>query len=39
MRHHKPVELPIEILIVLAINLVIGVLGYYTVMAWGLARG
>ena len=39
MRLKKPVELPIEILIALALNIVIAVFGYYAVMAWGLARG
>jgi hypothetical protein len=28
--------LPIEVLIVLAINAVVAVLGYYSVMMWGL---
>ena len=39
MRTKRPTQLPIEILIALAINVVVAVLGYYAVMAWGLARG
>jgi hypothetical protein len=39
MRSKRPTQLPIEILIALAINVVVAVLGYYAVMAWGLARG
>lgn len=35
----RPIKLPIEILIALAINVVVAVLGYYAIMAWGLARG
>jgi hypothetical protein len=31
--------LPIEVVIALAINLVIIVLGYYAMMMWGLFRG
>ena len=29
---------PIEIVIVIAINLVVGVAGYYAIMMWGLFR-
>jgi hypothetical protein len=32
----KQFLLPIEVLIVLAINAVVAVLGYYSVMMWGL---
>ena len=31
--------LPIEVVVVIAINLVVVVAGYYTVMMWGLFRG
>ena len=31
--------LPIEVMIALAINLVVAVLGYYAIMMWGLFRG
>jgi hypothetical protein len=31
--------LPIEVLVVVAINLVVVVAGYYTVMMWGLFTG
>jgi hypothetical protein len=31
--------LPLEVTIVLAINLVVAVLGYYAVTMWGLFRG
>ena len=31
--------LPIEVMIVLAINLVVAILGYYAIMMWGLVRG
>jgi hypothetical protein len=31
--------LPIELMIALAINVLIVVLGYYTMMVWGLFRG
>jgi hypothetical protein len=31
--------LPIEVLVVVAINLVVFVAGYYTVMMWGLFTG
>jgi hypothetical protein len=31
--------IPIEVTIVLAINLVVAVLGYYAVTMWGLFRG
>jgi hypothetical protein len=31
--------IPIELMIVLAINLVVAVLGYYAIMMWGLFRG
>jgi hypothetical protein len=31
--------LPIEVMIALAINLVIAILGYYAIMMWGLFRG
>jgi hypothetical protein len=34
----KPI-LPVEIMITVAINIVIAVLGYYVVMMWGLYRG
>jgi hypothetical protein len=30
---------PVEVVIVLAINIVMVVLGYYAVMMWGLVRG
>jgi hypothetical protein len=29
---------PIEVVIVIAINLVVGVAGYYAIMMWGLFR-
>jgi hypothetical protein len=35
----KTIFLPIEVVIALAINLVIIVLGYYAMMMWGLFRG
>jgi hypothetical protein len=31
--------MPIEVVIVIAINLVVVVAGYYAVMMWGLFRG
>jgi hypothetical protein len=31
--------IPIELMIVLAINVVVAVLGYYAIMMWGLFRG
>jgi hypothetical protein len=31
--------LPVEVLVVVAINLVLVVAGYYTVMMWGLFTG
>ena len=31
--------LPIELMIALAINVVVAILGYYAVMMWGLYRG
>jgi hypothetical protein len=31
--------LPIELVIVLAINIVLGIFGYYAVVMWGLFRG
>jgi hypothetical protein len=31
--------LPIEVMIVLAINLVAAILGYYAIVMWGLVRG
>jgi hypothetical protein len=31
--------LPIEVMIALAINLVVAVLGYYAIMMWGLLSG
>ena len=31
--------LPIEVMIVLAINLVVAILGYYAIIMWGLVRG
>ena len=31
--------LPIEVMIALAINLVVAILGYYAIMMWGLFRG
>jgi hypothetical protein len=31
--------LPIEVMVALAINLVVAVLGYYAIMMWGLLRG
>ena len=31
--------LPIEVVVVIAINLVVVVAGYYAVMMWGLFRG
>jgi hypothetical protein len=30
---------PIEVMIVLAINLVAAILGYYAIVMWGLVRG
>jgi hypothetical protein len=30
---------PLEVVVVIAINLVVVVAGYYTVMMWGLLRG
>jgi hypothetical protein len=35
----KQFWLPIEVIIALAINLVVIVLGYYAMMIWGLFRG
>jgi hypothetical protein len=31
--------LPVEVMVALAINVVIAVLGYYAIMMWGLFRG
>jgi hypothetical protein len=31
--------LPIEVMIALAINVVVAILGYYAIMMWGLYRG
>lgn len=31
--------LPIEVVIALAINVVVAILGYYAMMMWGLLRG
>jgi hypothetical protein len=31
--------LPIELMITLAINVVVAILGYYAIMMWGLYRG
>jgi hypothetical protein len=31
--------LPIEVMIALAINVVVAILGYYAIMMWGLVRG
>jgi hypothetical protein len=31
--------LPVDVVVVLAINIVIVVLGYYAVVMWGLVRG
>ena len=31
--------LPIEVMIVLAINLVVAILGYHAIVMWGLVRG
>jgi len=31
--------LPVEVVVVLAINIVMVVFGYYAVMMWGLVRG
>jgi hypothetical protein len=31
--------LPIEVMIVLTINLVAAILGYYAIVMWGLVRG
>ena len=31
--------LPVEVMIVIAINLVMAVFGYYVVVMWGLSRG
>jgi hypothetical protein len=31
--------LPIEVMIVLAINVVVAILGYYAIMMWGLFKG
>jgi hypothetical protein len=34
----KPI-LPVDVMIILAINILVAVLGYYLVMAWGLLGG
>jgi hypothetical protein len=34
----KRFVLPIEAMVALAINLVVAVLGYYSIMVWGLFR-
>jgi hypothetical protein len=34
----KPI-LPVDAMIILAINILVAVLGYYLVMAWGLLGG
>jgi hypothetical protein len=34
-----PFSVPVEVAVVLAINIVMAMLGYYAVMMWGLARG
>jgi hypothetical protein len=31
--------LPVDVVVVLAINIVIVVLGYYAIVMWGLVRG
>jgi hypothetical protein len=31
--------LPVEVMIVLAINVVVAIFGYYAIMMWGLVRG
>jgi hypothetical protein len=31
--------LPVDVVVVLAINIVLAVLGYYAVVMWGLVRG
>ena len=31
--------LPVEVMIVLAINVVVAIFGYYAIMMWGLYRG
>jgi hypothetical protein len=31
--------LPIEVLVALAINVVVAILGYYAIVMWGLFRG
>jgi hypothetical protein len=31
--------LPIEVMIAIAINVVVAILGYYAIMMWGLYRG
>jgi hypothetical protein len=38
-RFEKKRLLPIEVMIALAINLVVAILGYYAIMMWGLFRG
>jgi hypothetical protein len=34
----KPI-LPVDVMIILAINILVAALGYYLVMAWGLLGG
>jgi hypothetical protein len=36
--NQKPI-LPVDVMITLAINIVVAVLGYYLIMAWGLLGG
>ena len=38
-RFEKNRLLPIEVMIALAINVVVAILGYYAIMMWGLYRG
>jgi hypothetical protein len=35
----KKPDLPIELMIALATNVVVAILGYYAIMMWGLYRG
>jgi len=37
--HEKRVVLPIEVMIVVAINIVVVAFGYYAITMWGLFRG
>jgi hypothetical protein len=38
-RFDKKRLLPIEVMIALAINVVVAILGYYAIIMWGLYRG